>query len=177
MPCLYRRLLGPAFDSLPSALRDFHDVERERHFEAVFRITRGKGLLRGLLCRLGGLPRAGEAVPLRLRVVPEGASERWQRRFGPHVLESVQRAKEGLLVESFGNGWRLGFRLHVEGPALRLEVVKAWWCGVRWPLWLAPGGAGVEVGQEDGCAIVARATVPLLGMLAQYEGLVKPVPG
>lgn len=174
MPCLYRRLLGAAFDSLPPTLRDFHDVERERHFEATFRITRGRGWLRGLVCRLGGLPPAGEAVPLRLRVYPDGDAERWERQFGDKRLKSVQRLRDGLMVESFGNGWRLGFRLTVEGAALRLKLEKAWFLGVRWPLLLAPGGEGIEVGEANGCAIVARAVAPLLGMLVQYEGLVTP---
>src|SRR5262245_28353594 len=124
MPCLYRRLLGAAFDSLPAALRDFHDVERERDFQAIFRITRGKGSLRNLLCRLGGLPPAGEAVPLRLRVTPDGDREIWERHFGGHLFRSVQWAAGGLMVESLGNGWRLGFQLHVEGPALRLALRK-----------------------------------------------------
>src|SRR5262249_8142421 len=97
--------------------------------------------------------------------------ERWQRDFGGHKLESVQWQRNGLMVEGFGP-WRLGFQLTVEGPALRLTLRRAWFCGVRWPLWLAPGGGGIETGQEDGCAIMARATAPLLGFLVQYEGLV-----
>src|SRR5262245_17048141 len=115
MPSLYRRLLGDAFDALPPSLRDFHDVQRERCFRAVFRITRGKGPLCGLLCRLGRLPPAGEQVPMRLRVVAEGQRERWVRHFGSHRLESVQWAAGGLMVESVGP-LRLAFRLTVEGP-------------------------------------------------------------
>ena len=177
MPALYRRLLGPAFDSLPRSLRDFHDVERERRFDAVFRITRGRGLLCRLLCKLGGLPPAGEAVPVNLRVFPEGDAEHWVRDFGGHRLESVQRIRDGLMVESFPNGWRLGFRLVVEGPTLQLSLCRAWLLGVRCPLALAPRGEGSETGQDDGCAIVARAGAPLAGFLIQYEGLVRPAEG
>ncbi len=171
MPSLYRRLLGEAFDRLPATLRDFHDVERERHFTATFRITHGKGWLRGLFRNLGGLPRAGEAVPVRLRVTPEGERERWRRDFAGHKLESLQWERDGLMVEALGP-WRLGFQLSVEGPALRLELQRVWFCGLRWPLWLGPSGTGIEIGQEDGCAIVVRASAPLAGFLIQYEGLV-----
>ncbi len=174
MSSLYRRLLGDAFDRLPPALRDFHDVERERCFQATFRITHGKGWLRSLFRKVGGLPRAGEAVLMKLRVTPEGQRERWRRDFEGHKLESVQWERAGLMVEAFGP-WRLGFRLHVEGPALRLELHKVWFCGLRWPLWLGPSGSGVEIGQDDGCAIVARATAPLVGFLVQYEGVVTRV--
>ena len=175
MSSLYRRLLGAAFESLPPTLRDFHDVERERRFRAVFRITRGGGWLRGLLCRLGRLPPPGDAVPLQLRVVPRGGREHWVRDFGGHRLESVQWAAGGLLLESLGPV-RLGFRLSVEGPSLRLETVRTWVLGVRWPVRLAPRGGGIEVGREDGCAIEVHASVPLFGTLVQYEGLVVPDP-
>src|SRR5438067_2092278 len=77
MPSVYRRLLGPALDSLPPTLRDFHDVETEWRGHARFRITRARGRLRNLVATLGRLPPAGEAVAVRLRVVAEGARERW----------------------------------------------------------------------------------------------------
>lgn len=171
MPSPYRTLLGPAFDTLPPALRQFHDVTSEWRGHARFRITRGKGLSRNLVARLGGLPPAGDDVPVRLRIVAEGDGERWIREFGGHRLESVQRARGGLLAESFGPV-TLGMRLVAEPPALRLEAVRAWLFGVPWPRLLAPYGTGVEVGRDDGCAIVATAYAPFLGELVRYEGLV-----
>jgi hypothetical protein len=175
MPSVYRRLLGPALDSLPPTLRHFHDVETEWRGHARFRITRGRGLLRNLVAALGRLPPAGADVPVRLRIVAEGPRERWPRErwlreFGGHKFESVQWAQDGLLMESLG-ALRLGFRLTVEPPALRLEPVRAWVLGVPWPVALAPSGDGEEVGRPDGCAVVVRGHAPLLGQLAQYEGL------
>ena len=172
MPSLYRRLLGAAIERLPPTLQRFHDVTTEWRGHARFRITRGRGWLRTFLANRAGLPQAGDDVPLRLRIVAEGDGERWIREFGSHRLESVQRAWRGLMVESFGST-TLGFRLVVEPPALRLLPARIWVLGgLPWPLFLAPHGRGVEVGRDDGCAIVARAEAPLLGMLAQYEGLV-----
>jgi hypothetical protein len=176
MPSLYRRLLPGVFDSLPAALRGFHDIEVERRFQAVFRITRGKGWLRRLLCKLAGLPPAGESVPMRLRVTPEGDRERLERDFNGHKMASVQWESAGLMIEALGP-WRLGFKLHAEGPALRLELRKVWFLGMRWPLWLGPRIEGVETGQDAGCAIVVRASAPLVGFLIQYEGLVLPADG
>src|SRR5262245_48973246 len=132
MPSLYRRLLGPAFDTLPPSLRHFHDLETEWHGRARFRIKRGAGRLRNLAARLGGLPPAGEDVPLTLRVVREGDGERWVRDFGGHRMESFQRAWKGLMVESLG-GVTLGFRLVAEPPALTLVPVRTWVLGVPWP--------------------------------------------
>ncbi len=171
MPSPYRTLLGPALDALPPTLRRFHDVTGEWHGTARFRVTRGQGFLRNLAAHLGGLPPAGDDVPVRLRIVAEGDGERWLRDFGGHRLESVQRARGGLLVESFG-AVTLGLRLAAEPPALRLVAVRAWLAGVPWPRVLAPAGTGVEVGRDDGCAIVAAAYAPLLGEIVRYEGLV-----
>ena len=98
---------------------------------------------------------------MHLRVIPEDDSERWVRDFAGHKLVSVQRARDGLMIESIGL-LRLGFHLHAEGTALRLELRKVWLLGIRWPLWFAPGGSGVETGLEGGCAILVRATAPLL---------------
>ncbi len=170
MPSVYRRLLGPALDALPRTLRDFHDVETEWRGHARFRISRGRGRLRNLVAALGRLPPSGEDVPVRLRVVAEGPRERWLREFGGHKFESVQWPQDGLLMESLG-ALRLGFRVTVEPPALRLEPVRAWVLGVPWPLALAPTGEGEEVGRADGCAVVVRACAPLLGELVRYEGL------
>jgi hypothetical protein len=171
VPSTYRTLLGPALDALPPALRRFHDVTGEWRGSARFRITRGQGFLRNLAANLGGLPPAGDDVPVRLRIMAEGDGERWLRDFGGHRLESVQRARGGLLVESFG-AVALGLRLVAEPPALRLEPVRAWLAGVPWPRALAPTGTGVEVGRDDGCAIVATAYAPLPGEIVRYEGLV-----
>jgi hypothetical protein len=170
MPSLYRRLLGPSFDTLPASLRDFHDVESEWHGHSLFTVTRAPGLLRGLVANLGGLPRSGQ-VPMRLTLRAEGPRERWIRHFGSQRLESVQWTENGLLLEQFGS-LRFGFRLLVEPPALRLKHERTWVLGVPFPRPLGPMGSGEEIGRQDGCAIVARAFAPLLGQLVQYEGLV-----
>jgi len=167
----YRRLLGPAFDTMPASLRQFHDAETQWDGRATFKITRGKGWLWRLIGWMRRLPPAGEEVPVRLRVVAEGDGERWIRDFGKHRLESVQRAWKGLLVESMG-GITLGFRLIVEGNSLRLQPARVWVLGLPWPRWLAPQGTAIEVGQEKGCAVLVRVELPLLGMLVQYEGVV-----
>jgi hypothetical protein len=169
MTTLYRRLLGPAFSSLPPTLRSLHDVATEWRGTARFRVTRGPGWLRNRLANLAGLPPAGEAE-LRLRVVAEGERERWIRQFGGLKIESLQWIRGELLVEQFGP-WRFGYKVVVEPPALRLVQVRTWGLGVPWPTWLGPRGVGEEVGRDDGCWIAVQALAPLLGVLVRYEGL------
>jgi Domain of unknown function (DUF4166) len=175
MTPLYRRLLGPAYDSLPPVLREFHDVATEWQGRSSFRITRGPGWLRNLLANVAGFPKAGANVPVHLRVVAEGDRERWIRHFAGKRMESVQWAWNGLLMEKFGPA-TLGMRLIVEPPALRLVTERVWVLGVPWLAALAPGGDAIEVGQPDGNAVVVRVSAPLVGLLVQYEGLVVPLP-
>jgi hypothetical protein len=171
MSSLYRRLLGAAFDTLPPTLQNFHDVTTAWSGRADFRITRGRGLLRNFVATMGGLPAAGDDVPMHLRIIKEGDGERWIREFAGRKLVSLQKAADGLLVESFGS-ITLGFRLVAAPPELQLIPARAWILGMPFPRALAPSGTGIEVGRDDGCAIVARAFAPLLGEIVRYEGLV-----
>lgn len=181
MPSPYRELLGPEWDRLAAPLRDFHDVETVWEGKAVFRVTRGSGLLRNILAWLGGLPPAGESVPVTLRCTCEKSAGRtveiWDRHFDGFRMRSMQWAEGGRLVEKFG--WiSLGYRLRVEPSLLRLEVTNAWFAGVPIPLWLAPTGEGLERADPDGrLSIRAVAYAPFLGQIVCYEGILEGVNG
>jgi hypothetical protein len=95
---LYRQLLGPDFDRLPRALRDFHGAPRGA-------LACGTAMVRHynpLLALLTGFPAAGDNIPVRLEVIAEGETEIWRRRFGDSVLESFQCRRGDLLGETFG---------------------------------------------------------------------------
>lgn len=177
MPSPYRSVLGSELDRLPPWLRDFHSIQTGWSGKAVFRVTRGKGLLRNLVAWLGGLPPAGEKVPVELSCRAEQRGDRWvevwDRNFQGFRMRSSQWAQYGMLVESFG--WiSLGYKLHVEPPSLRLEVIKAWVAGIPVPLFLAPTGEGLEKGNPDGSISVrAAAIAPILGQIVCYEGLLR----
>jgi Domain of unknown function (DUF4166) len=172
---LYRRLLGDAFDRLPPVWRRFHDSPTGGSGSGTFRVTRGKGRLANLLANLGGLPRAGDAVPVRLRVVVEGERERWVREFPACRMETVQWARDGLLVEAVGPV-RLGLRVQPEGEVLRFDVVRAWVLGVPVPRWLAPRASAVTVARDDAWEVDVSLAAPLLGLLVRYQGLLTPDP-
>lgn len=175
----YRTALGQGYDRMAAPLRDFHNEESLWRGQATFRITRGKGLLRNLVAWLGGLPPAGDQVPVQLTCTRETQKGRvvevWDRDFNGFRMGSKQWAANGIIFERFG--WiTLAFRLQTTPDALKLEVIKAWVAGIRIPSFLSPKGTGLEVALPDGTIQVrATASAPLLGQIVCYEGPLKKV--
>jgi Domain of unknown function (DUF4166) len=173
MEPLYRRVLGERFGQLPAVWRRFHEAATGGRGSGTFRVTRGRGWLRNLLADLGGLPRAGDNLPVRLEVRIDGARERWLRNFPDRTLDSLQWTERGLMLEAMGP-LRLGFRLAVDGNALRYELVRAWFLGVPLPRFLAPRASALTVARDDVWTVEVALAVPLLGEIVRYEGLLQP---
>jgi hypothetical protein len=170
---LYRRLLGEAFDSLPPVLRGFHDREKGGSATGIFSVVHGKGRLRGMLARLGRLPDPGRAIPVRLWVVTEGPRERWIREIGHRRLETVQWIGQGLLIEVAGP-FRCGYQVDASREGMRLRSVRGWFYGLPLPPVLTPRVEAVVTAHGDAWHLNVRIELPLLGLLAGYEGEVTP---
>jgi uncharacterized protein DUF4166 len=171
---LYRRILGDAFDTLPPVLRGFHDREKGGSASGVLSVVHGQGRLCGVLARLGRLPDPATAVPVRLRVVTEGSRERWIREIGDRRLETVQWNCKGLLVEAVGP-FRCGYRVDPSREGMRLRSVRGWLYALPLPPVLTPRVEAVVTGQPDAWHVHVRIDLPLLGLLAGYEGEVTPI--
>src|SRR5207247_2069614 len=87
-------------------------------------VVRAGGRLRNLIAAAMGIPPAG-VYDMLLEVSPRGKAERWVRRFGRHVLATVQREYRGLLVESSGPA-SIGFELVIQEGALLFRPRRAW---------------------------------------------------
>jgi hypothetical protein len=170
---LYRRLLAERFEQLHPVLQGFHGSGREARGAGAFRVLRPPDRLRNAVAGLLGLPPAGDHVPLRLEVCPEGPAERWVRSFGGHRFVTLQSAWNGLLLEATGPAC-LGFALAVEGGGLAFASRRAWLFGIPLPRCCAPAVAAVSVPQGPGWRVQVRVRVPLLGELVRYEGSVVP---
>jgi hypothetical protein len=170
---LYRRILGEAFDALPPVLRRFHDQEISSAAGGTFCVIHGKGWLPGRLARLARLPDPGSAVSVRLRVAVQGSRERWIREIGGRRLESVQWEHERLLVEAAGP-LRCGYHLDAGPEGMRLRSVRGWFCAVPLPAALAPRIEAVVTAREDAWHVRVRIVLPVLGLLAGYEGEITP---
>jgi hypothetical protein len=77
-PSLYSRILGPAFERLPSALKTIHDARRTKLYVGRCDI-RGGGLIARTIARLAGLPIAQTDVRIEVTVNVTDTSEDWLR--------------------------------------------------------------------------------------------------
>lgn len=176
IPCdqtLYRRALGESFDRLPPVLRTFHDEPFGGRAQGTLCITRGQGRLRYLAALLMRLPPPGQQVPVRLQVRTDGAAEHWTRDFGTLRLVTKQWLHNGLLIETAGP-LRFGFRVAAEAQILRFAFARCWLLGLPLPRVLSPRVEAEAHAQEDGWWIRVAISVPILGLLTQYEGKVVP---
>ena len=172
-PSLYRRVLGPRFETLPMVLRQFHDSATGGRARGTFHVERGRGFLRNALASWLGFPRAGANANVDLEVSVEGDRERWCRRFSHETVVSVQWEEGQVLIEQFGMS-SFSSNLRISGDELIYEFRRAWLAGIPLPRWLSPRVEGVVKGEVDGWRVVTRVFAPVLGEILHYEGRVRP---
>ncbi|MQP64995.1 DUF4166 domain-containing protein [Niveispirillum sp. SYP-B3756] len=175
---LFRRLLGPAMDLLPDAVRRVHDGSGRLELSGLAQVDVMPGLLPGLICTLTGLPRSGRNVPVTVIFDRTPTAEQWQRRFGNRHyasrLTAGTGAEKGLLIEQMGMITNL-FQLEVTAEALHLTLVGCRFLGIPMPGWLAPRCAATERQEDAGFAFDIPITLPWLGRIIHYRGrLVAP---
>ena len=169
---LYQQMLGEAFEVLPPVLKRFHSVGSITA-RGVLRVTRGRGLLLGIIATVMRLPLSGEQVPLFLQVDTRGGVEYWTRDFDKVRLQTTQWRQYGLLMETAGP-MRFGFRLVGDDTGMRFEFVRGWLGLIPVPAFLCPRVEAVTTVQEEGWWVQVSINLPVLGRLMEYEGKVIP---
>lgn len=174
---VFRRVLGSAFDTLPQPLRELHGTSAARTWQGSAQVRRGRGMIARFVGALIGFPRAGEDVPLRVSLTPDGTGERWTRDFGGKRFASVLRPGTGrneyLLLERFGIV-EIALALVVEDGRLYL-VPRRWSClGIRLPVSLLPVGTSFECEREARFAFDVEIGAPLVGLIVAYRGTLEP---
>lgn len=170
---LYRRILGDRFDELPPVLRRFHDSPDGGQAFGELEVTGRGGRFRNLIARLMGLPPPASRVPVELKVTVEGSRERWSRRFGSQLMETVQWARDGLLVESAGPV-RFAFQIEIENQVLHFRCARVSCWLVPLPRFVAPSVEAVVEARDQGWNIHVRVAVPGAGVIREYAGLMVP---
>lgn len=176
---LYRKILGPAFDTLPRQLQALHECARERRWSGVARVRSGRGFLARAIAAAFGFPAAGEDVPLEVIFSPELGGERWTRTFGDTTFSSHQTIGTGrdqyLLVERFGMV-AVSLALVVEDQRLLL-IPRRWSVGgLPMPAFLLPSGKSFEFDKDGVFHFDVTIAMPLIGLIAAYDGRLAPTP-
>lgn len=171
-PPLYARIMGERFASLPPLLRALHSVNRDGGAQGQAQVRRGAHPLARLVAAVMRFPPPG-THDLHVAFSTGRACEVWTRDFGGHRFSSELREDRGRLVERFGP-FRFRFDLPSDTSGLRM-ITRGWTTfGVPLPLFLAPRTQAREW-QEDGrFRFDVRIALPLIGLLVQYRGALRP---
>ena len=168
---LFPRLLGPSFEKLHATVRELHRGS-SGSWQGTASVTRGRGWLVALACRIARLPPSMQDAPLRFELRTDADQEVWTRWFGDSPpMASRLRADQWHLVEHLGPA-RVRFALHEAGGALHWEADSLQVLGVPLPRFAFELLARISALEGHyHFAIVAR--VAGLGMLIRYEGVLR----
>ena len=177
----FQQLLGTAFDHLPPMVHRFHSLDHPLQSQGQADIRTSPGLLRWLICKFAGLPKAGHQVPVQVRFTPQAEhGEFWQRHFSQRAYASRMQAGTGahdhLLIEHFGL-FKLYFALTVQEDGLAWSLAKWRFLNLPLPTWSTPRIDCLETDQQDCFHFDIDVHFPVVGHVIHYQGFLAPVPG
>lgn len=170
---VYRKVLGPAFFSLPPRVQELHGSSGPRRWTGFAEVRRGRSPAATLVAAIFGFPKAGSRMPVSVTFSPEGGGERWTRSFNNKSFSSLQSPGTGvdqhLLVERFGIA-SFALALVIEGN--RLFLVPRRWSLLRLPMprRLLPSGSTFETERDGQFCFEVEISVPLIGLIVEYKG-------
>jgi hypothetical protein len=172
---LQQILRSGEWEQLAEPIRRAHQPEIERR--GKFRIRRGPGLASRFLARIFRLPQTAAEVETRLLIVPEDGCEWWQRSFAGTAFRTLQSRAGDSMIERWGC-IEVRFTLRVEKRCLRYEQTGAAFRAGRLCLPLARSLAPRVEAREsvlsaESVAVSVKVTLPLIGLLIEYEGVLE----
>ena len=170
---LYRRLLGAAYDTLPSSVRCLHDFRSKCVAKGSASVDRGDGWIARRIAKIFGFPPAGDDIPVVVDFRRDGDREVWQRNFGGQLFSSIQEAGRARfdrqLCERFGP-CAFGLALVVDNARLCF-VVRCWSVfGVPLPLGLAPTCEAYECEEAGRFRFFVELRYRFIGLIVRYRG-------
>jgi hypothetical protein len=171
---LYKRILGAAWDALPTPLATMHNVTaQEQRAEGTAHVERGKNLLGRLLASVFGFPQAGENVPVKVSFQQKDGGELWTRDFAGRKFSSFQTEGRGyadkLLLEKFGPAT---FWLALVLKEGQLHLVTRHWSmlGIPMPLAFSPNASTYEYAEDGVFCFYVEVKHWLTGLIVRYQG-------
>ncbi len=176
---LYQRVLGSAWNLLRPEIRQLHCVTAESTFTGECRVDRGRQPFAWLIASWIGLPVAGAAQEISVRLVREGDGERWIRRIGKRCFASFQDpgygVHRGLIRERFGPVV-VYMALVVDGERLCYVIRKWRFLGIPLPLSMGPRGTAIETVAAGRFHFFVEIRHVLAGLIVRYQGTLSPNP-
>ncbi|HEV7881423.1 DUF4166 domain-containing protein [Bradyrhizobium sp.] len=175
---LFRRLLGGAYDALPPAVRQAHEVHGVLVLEGKADAASPDHVLGALIAWLFRLPRSGSNMPVRVEMRSEDdGSETWTRIYPGVTMRSNLRnadSRTQQLDEVLGP---LSIRLQwtASERGLQLRTISARMFGCPLPNFLRPRSHASETVDADGqFHFDVPIALPLIGTIVHYKGSLKP---
>lgn len=166
---LFPRLIGPAFDQLPGALRAIHQRAGLHAYSGRCRVERGRSVLSRLCGAAASLPPAADDVPIRVEIDADARGETWRRYFGDRPMRSRLTARAGLLEERLGPS-TMCFALEAGREAIDWRLAGVRVLGIPMPLAWFGGVTARESLDGSRYRFDVRAVLPVVGFLVAYSG-------
>ncbi|NQY08930.1 MAG: DUF4166 domain-containing protein [Flavobacteriales bacterium] len=166
---IFKEILGKDFNKLDPILQRAYGNEEGFSASGIVNVTHGTGPIIKLMNKTLKLPPKGPQVKVSLNVKRNPGYEYWYRDFDGQILESEAYAKNGLLMEIFGN-ITLGFKLTEEEGALAYQQVFSQVGKIKLPDWLNAKAVAINKATENGWYIEIESSYPVIGKLVRYEG-------
>jgi predicted dinucleotide-binding enzyme len=174
---LFERAIGPTFATLPAPLRALHETTGRSMWRGQASVEGAANPVAGLVARVFGFPKAGEGVPVEVRIDADRDRSIWRREIAGGRFQSRLSSPRpgGRVVESFGpcafdltlspEDGRLVYR--VQGWRLRgLPMPRAW----------APTTVTHEKEDAEGrFAFDVEIGLPIAGRMVRYRGWLEAV--
>lgn len=173
-PTPFQRLLGAAFERLPAPVRTLHGLRDAVATAGLAEITAAPNPAAWALCKVAGLPKPGQDIPVSVHFEPDGSGrEFWKRCFAGRRYASVMAAgtgrDEGLLIEHFGP-FDLLFRLTPTDDGIAWSLAGWRLLGVPLPALSRPSIECTETADGDRFVFDIDVTFPLVGHVVHYRG-------
>jgi hypothetical protein len=169
---LYRRLLGPDFERLPTILRDFHSGPRQA--EGRFSLSLPTGLAKSFARFLFRLPKVEGDRNGTLDVEWTPPGERWTRDIGDWRFITRQWESDGRLYEKHKR-LTMVFRIAATPDGLCFRQLRATWWKLPLPTWLAPQISADVTATTSDWTVSVSIRVPFVGEVVRYTGSLRPL--
>ncbi len=170
----FQRILDAVMGNLPGKVAKLHSLREQEATAGRAEITTDGGLGPWFICKVAGLPRPGQDVPVSVTFIPNGTGrETWHRRFASRRYVSVMAAgvgrDEGLLIEHLGP-FDLLFQLTPQQDGLAWSLSGWRLLGLPLPSWSKPSIECLESGDDRRFIFDIDVAFPLVGHIIHYRG-------